>query len=128
MEASHRPQHNCSLVAESSKWKHQSKSGPLVPGEWVSPIPSFKKIPLVHLQVQNLPVHLSFLRASYSPTSHHNDSKGSEAYGSLQWSETLPVPRQLVYQGPITKRGTTEHTHCGEPNPVLGVNCQSREV
>ena len=69
--------------------------------------PSFKEIASVHPWVSNLPVHLPSLRASCRPKRFHNDSKGSEAYGSFQGSQTSPVPRRLAYQGTITTRGTT---------------------
>ena len=62
------------------------------------PHPSnLQEVPTVHLQVSNLPVHLSPNWASYGPTSFHNDSKGSESYRTQQGSQT-----------PITRRGTTE--------------------
>ena len=112
----------------------------LVPGEWVSPKdlsdaylqyphpPSFKEIPSVLPEILNLPVHISSLRASYSCTSVHNDSKRSEAYGSLQGNQISPVPGRLAYRGPVTGRVTTEYTDYGKPNSVLGVDHQSREV
>ena len=39
-------------------------------------------------------------------------------------------PRLLAYQGPISRRGTTKHTDCGEPNQSLGwiVNQEKSEL
>ena len=69
--------------------------------------PSVKEVPTVHPQVSNLPVHLSSLRPSHSPTNLYNGSKGSEVYGSLQRAQNSPIHAQLAYQGPISGRGTT---------------------
>ena len=67
----------------------------------------------------------TFCQASYSPTSLHHVSNRSEAYGSLQGSQSSPVPTRLAYQGPITRRGTTENKDHNGPTIM---DPQSREV
>ena len=69
----------------------------------------------------------SALPASNSPTSFHNDTQGSKAYGSIQRIQTPSVPGQLAHWGSILKRCITEYKdHC-EPDRVLGVENQSRQ-
>ena len=46
--------------------------------------PKLKEDSAVHSQVPILPIHLSALWASNSPTSLRNDRQGSEAHGPLQ--------------------------------------------
>ena len=80
--------------------------------------PSLKEVPSAHPRFSSVPVHLPPFRPS----------QGSQADGSLKGSQTSPIPKQLAYQSPISGGGISEHSDCGEPNPVLRVDNQSTQV
>ena len=60
--------------------------------------------PEVLPQVSVVPVHLSSLRASHTPTGLYNDCKRSEADDPVNRNQTSPVPGLLPYQSPVSKK------------------------
>ena len=72
-----------------------------------------KEIPKVLLQVSGVPVHLPPIRTSHSPPGLYNDSKGSEASGPLQRTQTSPIPGRLADQVPVSGGSPSEHSGVG---------------
>ena len=90
--------------------------------------PKLKEVPKVLPQVTGVPVHLPSLRASHSPAGLYNDYKRSEAVGPDKGNQTSSVPGRLAYQGPVSKRSTSEHSDSGRSDPVLRVDNKSGEI
>ena len=90
--------------------------------------PKLKEIPKVLPQVTGVPVHLPPFRTSHSPPGLYNDRKRSEAHGSLQRTQTSPIPGRLADQVPVSGRSPSEHSGSGRPNPVLGVDNKSGKI
>ena len=90
--------------------------------------PKLKEVPKVLPQVTGVPVRLSSLRASHSPTGLYNDCKRSEADGPDKGNQTSPVPGRLAYQGPVSGRSTSEHSDSGRSDSVLRVDNKSGEI
>ena len=90
--------------------------------------PKLKEVPKVLPQVSGVPVHLSSLRASHSPTGLYNDCKRSEADAPVKGNQTSPVPGRLAYQGPVSERSISEHSDSGRPDSVLRVDNKSGEI
>ena len=84
--------------------------------------PKLKEIPKVLPQVTGVLVHLPSFRTSHSPPGLYNDSKGSEANGPLQRTQTSSIPGRLADQVPVSGRSPSEHSGGSRPNPVLGVD------
>ena len=79
-------------------------------------------------QVTGVPVHLSSLRPSHSPTGLYNDCKGSEADGLDKGNQASPIPGRLAHQGSALERSNSEHPDSGRPDTVLRVDNKSGEV
>ena len=80
-----------------------------------------EKIPMVHPPNPNLPIHLSALHTSDSPTGIHCDNQRSEAYGPLQENQTPPVPGLLAYQDTtLDSRLSKCKGHCEPKSPWGG--------
>ena len=93
------------------------------------PHPSkLKAIPKVLLQVPGVPVHLPPIWTSHSPPGLYNDCKGSEANGSVQRTQTSPIPGRLADQVPVSGGSPSEHSGSGRPNPVLGLDNKSGKI
>ena len=90
--------------------------------------PKLKEVPKVLPQVTGVPVHLPSLRAKHSPAGLYNDCKRSEAVGPDKENQTSSVPGRLAYQGPVSKRSTSEHSDSGRSDPVLRVDNNSGEI
>ena len=90
--------------------------------------PKLKEITKVLQQISGVPVHLPPLRTGDSPPGLYNDCKGSEANGSLQRSQTSPIPGRLADQVTVSGGSTTEHSGSGRSNPILGVDNKSGKV
>ena len=64
--------------------------------------PKLKEVSKILPQVSGVPVHLPSVRTGHSPPGLYNDSKGSQANGPLQRTQTLPVPGRLADQVPVS--------------------------
>ena len=84
--------------------------------------PKLKEMPKVLPQVTGVPVHHPSFRTSHSPPGLYNDCKRDEANGSLQRTQTSPIPGRLADQVPVSGGSPSEHSGSGRPNPVLGVD------
>ena len=85
--------------------------------------PKLKEIPKVLpqlFQLTSLPSH--------SPPGLYNDHKRSEANGSLQRTQTSPIPGRLADQVPVSRGCPSEHSGSGKPNPILGVDNKSGKL
>ena len=116
VEASHRPkqaQHffTCRKVQNGNSRVHQDLPDSRGMGIFNRPVGclpahphpfELKEIPKVLLQVSGVPVHLPPIRARHSPPGLYNDYKGSETNGSLQRTQTSPIPGRLADQVPVS--------------------------
>ena len=85
--------------------------------------PKLKEIPKVLpqlFQLTSLPSH--------SPPGLYNDHKRSEANGSLQRTQTSPIPGRLANQVPVSRGCPSEHSGSGKPKPILGVDNKSGKL
>ena len=72
--------------------------------------PKLKEVPKALPQVTYVSVHLPSVWTSYSPSGLYNDCKRGEADDPVKGNQTLSVPEQLAYQGPVSGRSTNRHS------------------
>ena len=87
--------------------------------------PKLKEIPKVLPQFTGVPVHLPPFRTSHSPQVFSMIVKGVKLM-ALEGTQTLPIPGRLADPVPVSEGSPSEHSGSGRPNPVLGVDNNSK--
>ena len=82
--------------------------------------PKIPKMPAICIQVSDLSVHLSSIRASPSSSSILHDSKRGKTHGLIMGHKDTPISGRLADQGSISGGVISQHKSGGRPNQSLG--------